>query len=77
MGEALVDLTGGCCEKISFTSGKYAEHVITVNTGAHPPGVDICILKPHPPGEHAVPAGIRYIYISLLPRGETKVPGGK
>lgn len=22
VGEALVDLTGGCCEKISFTSGK-------------------------------------------------------
>lgn len=22
MGEALVDLTGGCCEKISFTSGE-------------------------------------------------------
>lgn len=23
VGEALVDLTGGCCEKISFTSGKW------------------------------------------------------
>lgn len=23
VGEALVDLTGGCCENISFTSGKY------------------------------------------------------
>lgn len=23
VGEALVDLTGGCCEKISFTSGEH------------------------------------------------------
>lgn len=26
VGEALVDLTGGCCEKISFASGKELMH---------------------------------------------------